>query len=79
MTAYVSARVTKGLNTPQDKIRLLRRFVHENVHAVSGEYNRLDTVAIEKLTSGIGWCDQESRVYMQLAKKQGINFQNLIK
>ena len=53
-------------------MRVLKNFVHENVHPVSGEANRLDTVGIEKLTSGIGWCDQVSRVFMQLAKKQGI-------
>lgn len=69
---HVSNRVTTGCDTFEEKIDSLRNFVHENVHPVSGEENRLDTVGIDKLVSGVGWCDQQARVFMQLAKKQGI-------
>ncbi|MBN1354168.1 MAG: hypothetical protein JW994_05840 [Candidatus Omnitrophica bacterium] len=69
---YISGAVAGDKDDFQDKVRLLRDFVHYNVHPVYGEKNRLDTVGIDKLVSGIGWCDQTSRVFMQLAKKQGI-------
>lgn len=69
---HVSGRVTTGCDTFEEKVESLRNFVHENVHPVSGEENRLDTVGIDKLISGVGWCDQQARVFMQLAKKQGI-------
>jgi len=69
---YVSGEVCKDCKSLEEKVRTLRTFVHDNVHPVHGEHNRLDTVGIEKLVSGIGWCDQTSRVFMQLAKKRGI-------
>ena len=69
----VADRLTKDSGTPEDEAILLRAFVHENVHPVPGEHNRLDTIGIEKLTSGIGWCDQVSRVFMQLARSQSIS------
>lgn len=72
MMEYISAKVVNGGTGFEDKIRTLRNFVHENVHPVSGEDNRLYTVGIDKLTSGVGWCDQISRVFMQLARGQGI-------
>jgi len=69
---YVSGRIIEGDDGFEQKVRSLRTFIHENVSPVKGEENRLDTVSVEKLTSGIGWCDQMSRVFMQLARKQGI-------
>jgi hypothetical protein len=69
---YVSARVIEGCETIEEKIVALREFTHLNVHPVYGEKNRLDTIGIEKLVAGIGWCDQASRVFMQLAKGCGI-------
>jgi len=69
---YISGEVAGRSDVFEEKVRLLRNFTHENVHPVYGEKNRLDTVGIDKLVSGIGWCDQVSRVFIQLAKKQGI-------
>jgi len=69
---YISGRVAGDSPSIEEKVRVLRNFVHENVHPVHGEENRLDTVGIDKLAQGIGWCDQTSRVFMQLAKKRGL-------
>ena len=72
LTEYVSAAVAGDQKTFEGKVRALRKFVHETIHPVAGEECRPDTVPLEKLVSGIGWCDQVSRVFMQLAKWQGI-------
>lgn len=72
LTEYISTTITQNCNTISEKISTLRDYVHENISPVQGEKNRADTVGVEKLVSGIGWCDQMSRVFMQLAKKQGI-------
>lgn len=73
MCYYIARNCTKDMDTVEKKICALREFVHLNVHPICGYHNRLDTVAIKKLISGIGWCDQQSRVFMQLAKAIGIN------
>lgn len=72
MMEYISTGVVRSCDSFEEKVRTLRRFAHENVHPVGNEENRPDTVGIDKLISGIGWCDQTSRVFMQLAKRQGI-------
>lgn len=72
MCYYLARSVTAGMNDFNDKVTALRDFVHENVHPVDGYYNRPDTVAIDELERGIGWCDQQSRVFMQLAGGLGI-------
>ena len=69
---YISSAVVGNNQDFEQKVRLLRNFVHENVHRLYGEHNRPDTIGFEKLVYGIGWCDQQSRVFMQLAKKQNI-------
>lgn len=71
-TAYVAYRITGKADTFEEKVSLLRRFVHENIHPVADEECRADTQTFEKLISGIGWCDHEARVFMQLACKTGI-------
>ena len=72
MDYYIAANLTRRLATFKEKVAALRNFVHENVHPISGYDNRLDTVGIDKLLSGIGWCDQQSRVFMQLGRAVGI-------
>ena len=72
MDYYIASRLTRHLATFEEKVDVIRDFVHENVHPIAGYPNRLDTVAIDKLLSGIGWCDQQSRVFMQLARPIGI-------
>lgn len=69
---YVSDNITKDSDGFGEKIRLLRIFTHENVHPVAGEESRPDTVGVDKLITGIGWCDQVSRTFMQLAQKSGV-------
>ena len=72
MMTHISSDLTKNTGDFEEKVTILRDFVRKNVHPVTDEYNRLDTVGIEKLSSGIGWCDQASRVFMQLARPRGI-------
>jgi len=72
MCYYVARSLTDNNDTFEGRVVAIRDFVHENVLSINGYHNRLDTVAIEKLTSGIGWCDQQSRVFMQLARAKGI-------
>lgn len=72
MKYYIARRITDNLNTFHDKVIAIRDYVHETIHPIQGYHNRLDTVGIEKLISGIGWCDQQSRVFMQLASSIGI-------
>ncbi|MBI5144081.1 MAG: transglutaminase domain-containing protein [Candidatus Omnitrophica bacterium] len=72
MCYYIARKLTDNSNSFNNKVRAIRNFVHENVHPVPGYDNRLDTVAIDKLLSGEGWCDQQSRVFMQLARSVGI-------
>ena len=72
MCYYITRNVTRDAETFPEKIAVLRNFVHENIHPIPGYYNRGDTVAVEKLLSGIGWCDQQARVFMQLAAHRGI-------
>lgn len=72
LMVYISNNVVKGSEDIEDKIRLLRNFVHDNVLPIPEENADSGTVAFDKLVSGIGWCDQQSRVFMQLAKRQNI-------
>ncbi len=72
MCYYIARSLTDNRDNFNDRVVAIRDFVHENVHPIYGYHNRLDTSAIEKLTSGIGWCDQSSRVFMQLARSIGI-------
>jgi len=72
MCYYITRSVTAKSENFNEKIITLRDFVSENVISISGYHNRLATCAIEKLTSGIGWCDQQARVFMQLARSIGI-------
>ena len=72
MCYYIARSLTDNRDNFNERIVAIRDFVHENVHPIHGYHNRLDTSAIEKLTSGIGWCDQSARVFMQLARSLGI-------
>jgi len=72
MCYFITRSVTASSGNFDEKIIALRDFVSENVISIAGYHNRLDTCAIEKLTSGIGWCDQQARVFMQLARSIGI-------
>jgi len=72
MTYFVSRSITKDLRGFDEKIITIRDFVHYNVRPVTNYPNRLDTIAIDKLLSGVGFCDQQSRVFMQLAHNVGI-------
>lgn len=72
MKYYIARRITDRLPSFQDKVIAIRNYVHETVHPIRGYQNRLDTVAIDKLISGIGWCDQQARVFMQVASSIGI-------
>ncbi len=72
MCYYIARSLTADKHSFNEKITAIRDFVNENVQPIHGYPNRLDTLAIEKLTSGIGWCDQSSRVFMQLARSIGI-------
>ncbi len=73
MCYYIARNITLGKDTPEKKICALRDFVHINIHAIPDYENRPDTKAIDKLVSGIGWCDQQARVFMQLARAIGID------
>lgn len=68
MCYFIARNITEGKRDFYEKIDILRDFVHENVLPIAEYPNRLDTCAIEKLISGIGWCDQSSRVFMSLAR-----------
>ena len=72
MCYYIARRLTENTDTFEGRVTAMRDFVHENTLSINGYHNRLDTVAIEKLTYGIGWCDQQCRVFMQLARAKGI-------
>lgn len=72
MCYYIARSLTDNKDSFKARVIAIRDFVHENVLPIHGYPNRLDTCAIEKLTSGIGWCDQASRVFMQLARSIGI-------
>lgn len=67
MCYFLARQITENTDGFAGKVLAMRDFVHENIHPVTGYDNRLDTVAIDKLMSGIGWCDQQARVFMQLA------------
>lgn len=72
MCYYIARTLTRDVRTAPAKIAAIRNFIHENIYAVPDYYNRADTVAVEKLLSGIGWCDQQARVFMNLAASSGI-------
>jgi len=72
MCYYIARDVTDGTGDFYEKIARLRDFVNENIMPIDFSRLRLDTCAIEKLTTGSGWCDQQARVFMQLARGIGI-------
>ncbi|MGB2706116.1 MAG: transglutaminase-like domain-containing protein [Candidatus Omnitrophota bacterium] len=73
MCYYITREVTAGSGDFYGKITVLRNFVNESVLPINPRQARLDTCAIEKLISGIGWCDQQARIFMQLARSIGIS------
>ncbi|MBL7156740.1 MAG: transglutaminase domain-containing protein [Candidatus Omnitrophica bacterium] len=72
MSYVITRSLTDKSENFYDKVVAIRDFVHENVLSIHGYHNRLATCAIEKLIYGIGWCDQQARVFMQLARSIGI-------
>jgi len=80
----ISDKAVKGCPTDVDKIRALRKYVHEKMKfpkprvKPNGESLKPSDIyalnTIQRLESGLGgWCDQQADVFMDLAKKQGIN------
>ena len=69
---YVARSLTDDSDNFNGKIASIRSFVHENVLPIHAYPNKLDVLALEKLLSGIGWCDQQARVFMQLARSIGV-------
>ncbi len=73
MCYYIARGVTGASGDFYEKITHLSNFVNENVVPNDPYRARLDTCAIEKLVSGLGWCDQQARIFMQLARSIGIS------
>jgi len=73
MCYYIAREATEGSSDFYEKITRLRDFVNENVVPFEYYSVRPDTCAIEKLVSGIGWCDHQARIFMQLARGIGIS------
>lgn len=69
---YVARKVTQNAKGFEEKIRALRDFIHKNIHPLGGTYIRSGNTAAETLIYGIGWCDQQARVFIQLAHRIGI-------
>lgn len=69
---YIARKLTCGVTDFDDKVAILRNFVHENVHPVDGYDTKLNTVAVMHLISGVGWCDGQSKVFIYLASRIGI-------
>ncbi|GEM_PF-1815175 len=71
---YCIAREVTGTSRDfYEKITSLRDFINENIIPMVYYRQRFDTCAIEKLVCGIGWCDHQARVFMQLARSIGIS------
>ena len=80
----ISDKAVEGCSITEDKVRALRQYVHEKMKfpeprvKPNGEPLQPKDIyilnTIERLESGLGgWCDQQADVFMDLAKKQGIN------
>ena len=72
MCYYISRQVTKNSKDFESKVSVLRDFVNENVHPVTGYDTTDDGSSIMTLLSGVGWCDSQARAFMQLASRVGI-------
>lgn len=72
MCYYLARKITADKDSFKGKVFAIRDFVNQNIHPIAGYKNRLDTVAIDKLLSGIGWCDQQTRVFMQICRSANI-------
>lgn len=72
MCYYISHYVTRGAKTFEGKVSALRDFVHRNIHPIEGYDDKIDEGAIDTLLSGTGYCDQQSRVFIHLARSIGI-------
>lgn len=70
MFYYIARNTTCNSNNFDEKIVALRDLVHENIHHI-GKVGSHDH-AIQHLLWGNGWCDQQSRVFMWLARGIGI-------
>lgn len=72
MGEYIALKIVDPNAPFTEKVNKLKNYVHDNVLPVNGEDSLDSTDLVEKLTSGIGWCDQKARVFMLLAARSGI-------
>lgn len=67
---YLARKATKDANNFDEKVIALRDLVHKNIHPV-GQLTDYESM-FEFMIFGNGWCDQQSRVFMWLARAIGI-------
>jgi hypothetical protein len=70
--ARVARDVTAGARTDAERVDRLTQYVFTNVHVPSEPILDDDGPPAETLTSGYGFCDQQVRLFMQLAAKAGL-------
>lgn len=73
MCYYIAHNIIQDSSSFEEKVITLRDFVNENVRPFEGYDVKLDRVEMETLLSGIGWCDQQARVFIMLACRIGIS------
>ena len=68
----LSNSIVEGCKTNETKILALMSFVHDTVKPKTGEdpYKQLST--LERIQTGVGWCNHQATVFMHLAYYQEI-------
>jgi len=72
----LSNEICKDCSTDEQKVVALREHVYEKMKPNGNGYN-LEDVRSNSLMwcyeNGVGWCDTQARVFMHLAREQGIS------
>lgn len=64
--------VVKGCQNPEEKVWELSHYVHEKLHPDTNFPSNAIMSTMDRLDSGVGWCNHQVAVFMALARTQGI-------
>lgn len=70
--AGLSDAIVEGRKSDETKVYALMEFVHDRVKPKEGEDPYKQISDLERIQSGVGWCNHQAKIFMHLAYYQEI-------
>jgi len=70
--AGLSNAITEGNKSDETKVYALMEFVHDRVKSKEGEDPSKQISDLERIQTGVGWCNHQAKIFMHLAYYQEI-------